>query len=95
MPYGKIKLKNDAIPTINSESQNQGFQKLRVATSSNVLHKNVSSFLNYLSIENENYKTTAKFISHMEKWFALTTSRNIYTAISRKMNINIKKLLHS
>lgn len=55
----------------------QGFQKMRVATSSNVLHQDVSGLLNYLSVENENYKTTAKFISHLEKWFALVSSLQI------------------
>lgn len=49
---------------------------MRVATSSNVLHQDVSGSLNYLSVENENYKTTAKL---------LVSSRQISMALSRRI----------
>lgn len=69
----------------------QGFQKMRVATSSNLMHIDVSSALNYLSLENEEYKTTAKFISYVERWFSIVTSRNILLALSKRNEVKYKE----
>lgn len=68
----------------------QGFEKMRVPVSSNVMNKDVGAALNFLSEngESEDMKTTAHFIKLMDKWFSIVTSRHYATSLNQK---NIQK----
>lgn len=74
------KLKDDYLDT------SKHFQKMRVPSASNVLSHEVSTALQFLSVEcsKPNYKTTAWLTEYMARWFKIVTSRNISIAISKK-----------
>lgn len=77
----------------NSNLNPQGFEKIRVPTSSNVMSKDVSAALNFLSDngQTENMKTTAHFIQTIDKWFGIVTSRHFSTALCQKNLEKYKK----
>lgn len=78
-------------PKFKNQNLNpQGFEKMRVPTSLNIMNKDVASALNFLSDngESDEMKTTAHFINIIDRWFSLVTSRHYVTSINKK---NIEK----
>lgn len=70
----------------NSNLNPQGFEKMRVPISSNVMSKDVGAALHFLS-ENggtPNMQTTSHFVKLMDKWFRILSSRHISTALCYK-----------
>lgn len=74
------KLKDDYL------DRSKHFQKMRVPSANNVLSHEVSTALQFLSLEcsKAEYKTTAWLTGYMARWFKIVTSRNISIAISKK-----------
>lgn len=58
------------------------FNKMKVNKATNVFNRSSSSALNYMSENNETYKTT--FIQIVSKWFTLITSRHASVALGKK-----------
>lgn len=77
----------------NSNLNPQGFEKMRVPTSSNVMSKDVGAALNFLADngQTENMKTTAHFVQTIDKWFKALTSRHFSTALCQKNMEKYKK----
>lgn len=64
------------------------FNKMKVNLATNMLNRNVSDALNYLDQENNNkkYKTTAKFVEIISKWFGLISARSCMMALGKKVS---------
>lgn len=79
------KLKDDYL------DRSKHFQKMRVPSASNVLSHEVSTALQFLSVEcsKPEYKTTSWLVGYIAQWFKIVTSRNLSIAISKK---NEKKI---
>lgn len=61
------------------------FQKMKVSNATNIISRDVSSSLEFLSItlDKPEYLTTAWYINLIERWFTLMTSRHPTLALSK------------
>lgn len=62
----------------------QGFQKMRVGISKNLMSKEVSAALTFLSDEKVDLRPTAAFVTVVDKWFELVTGRHYFKSMSVK-----------
>lgn len=62
----------------------QGFEKMRVVSSTNLLNKDVGAALSFLaqSGSSDDLRTTATFVTVIDKWFEIVSSRNYATSLS-------------
>lgn len=65
---------------------------MKVSKAANIVSTDVNASLQFL-VDHENYhssfKTTARFIQHVAKWFILITFRNPVVALS-KFNLEVQ-----
>lgn len=72
-------------PRLRASNLNpQGFEKMRVGISSNLISKSVSAALTFLSNEKQDLTTSAAFVAVIDKWFEIITSRHYLTSLSIK-----------